>query len=530
VINLAEYMSNTSTAKKSFLKKEIRITSGNFLLASLIYLALPVLIFFIGYLKPWWAILFSAITIAGSFLAWRSTIAKGKELKNNERSVNIKVSYFLFLIPVVLLFVYIGGVGEFSWCVGDHRVRYAILNDLVEYKWPVIYDFSTQHNPVVSEALGQGKVAFAYYFVFWMVPALFGKIFGLMAARIVVCLWSALGLILLALGAMLLYGKESKFLFIAIMLFAGFDVFPYFYHQFSGFGSSWEDWTLHFRVVGNFYQIMNVFHQSIPGWLITVLLLQAANSSYVGLLGSLMFCYSPWAAIGILPLCIVKLFTANKGLARKQVVSNLLTVANIAAPIVFFICFASLYLANSKARYDNGFIWNFYDNKFQLVFDYVLFVVFEFGIWALIIRKKFRKDPMFVASVLTMLIIPFYKMTAPNDFLMRGSMAPLFAIALMSSMYVTDNFNEMLEKDNRKVKPRLVVLSFFVAAFTSLNFMLTSVLLTSMIYAKTEPAQDMTTGIVSFGDIRDEQYLEMVDVQFFVYDYEDNTFFKYLAK
>ena len=137
---------------------------------------------------------------------------------------------------------------------------------------------------------------------------------------------------------------------------------------------------------------------------------------------------------------------------------------------------------------------------------------------------------MFYASVATMLIIPFYKMTGPNDFLMRGSMAPLFAIALMSSMYVTDNFNEMLEKDNRKVKPRLVVLSFFVAAFTSLNFMLTSVLLTSMIYAKTEPAQDMTTGIVSFGDIRDEQYLEMVDVQFFVYDYEDNTFFKYLAK
>ena len=110
---------------------------------------------------------------------------------------------------------------------------------------------------------------------------------------------------------------------------------------------------------------------------------------------------------------------------------------------------------------------------------------------------------------------------------MRGSMAPLFTIALYAVMFVTDSFNEMMQKGNKKVKPRLVILTFLVAAYTSLNFILTSVLLTSMIYMKIEPEQDMTTGIVSFGDVRDEKYLEMVQVQFYVYDYEDKTFFKY---
>ena len=101
----------------------------------MIYLTLPVVIFFIGYLKFGWAVLFSSLTIFSAWWAWHD-ISKKKAGVNalNERSVTIKNSYFLFLIPLVLLFLYLGGVGEFSWCVGDHRVRYAILNDLIEYK------------------------------------------------------------------------------------------------------------------------------------------------------------------------------------------------------------------------------------------------------------------------------------------------------------------------------------------------------------------------------------------------------------
>ena len=498
-------MNTTDTLKQGFLQKEIKITLSNFFLASLIYLTLPVVIFFIGYLKLGWAVLFSSLTVFSAWWAWHDMAKKNaggvKDL--NERSVTVKYSYFLFLIPVVLIFLYLGGVSEFSWCVGDHRVRYAILYDLIEYKWPVIYDFSTQSNPVVAESLGSGKVAFAYYFVFWMIPALFGKVFGMMAARIVLMIWSAIGLSLVALGANLLYGKQSRFLFIALMLFAGFDVFPYWYNQFSGFGSSWEDWTWHFRVVGNFYQIMNVFHQAIPGWLITILLLLCVRSRCIGLLGSLMFCYSPWAAIGIFPMCVVKIFEANRGLKAKEVLKNIFTWGNMIAPVVFFACFASFYLANSNATYDYGFIWNFYATWYGLLLDYAAYIFFEFGI-------GIAAAPAVVGAGL--------------------SEELCVVVALYAVMFVTDSFNEMMQKGNKKVKPRLVILTFLVAAYTSLNFILTSVLLTSMIYMKIEPEQDMTTGIVSFGDVRDEKYLEMVQVQFYVYDYEDKTFFKYFAK
>ena len=137
---------------------------------------------------------------------------------------------------------------------------------------------------------------------------------------------------------------------------------------------------------------------------------------------------------------------------------------------------------------------------------------------------------MFWCAFITMLIIPIYKMSGPNDLLMRGSMAPLFAICLYAVMFVNDSFNEMMEKGNKKVKPRLIVLTLLVAAYTSFNFMLTSTLLTSMTYMKLEPEADIKTGIESFGNINDEQYIVMVQAQFYVYDYENNVFFKYLAK
>ena len=50
-------MNTTDTLKPGFFQKELKITTSRFFLASLIYLTLPVVIFFIGYLKFGWAVL-----------------------------------------------------------------------------------------------------------------------------------------------------------------------------------------------------------------------------------------------------------------------------------------------------------------------------------------------------------------------------------------------------------------------------------------------------------------------------------------
>ena len=100
------------------------------------------------------------------------------------------------------------------------------------------------------------------------------------------------------------------------------------------------------------------------------------------------------------------------------------------------------------ARPPAAFTSGVYGSKLTMVIDYVAYVVFEFGLWVLLIHKKYKKDWMFWCAVAVMLVIPIYKMSGPNDLLMRGSMAPLFTICLYAVMFVTDSFNEMMEKGN----------------------------------------------------------------------------------
>lgn len=539
-------MQEVSSLKESR-RHPLSINVRSFYLAALIYLALPVVIFFFGYLKIWWAVLFSAGLIGAVYLTMRSMKKDPVSLKESDRSIVINPSYLIFVIILIPILLYWGGVSEFGNCSADHRVRYAILNDLVEYKWPVIYDFSTQQNPAVAANLGSGTAAFAYYFAFWMVPALFGKLFGLMAARIVLFIWTGIGLFLVSLGASLLYKRSSKVLFFCLILFAGFDVIPYVINRITGTGTTWEGWTKHLFIHSNFFQIMNVFNQSIPGWMITTLLLLAPNGQSIGLLGGLMFCYSPWATIGIFPMCVCKIImtsrnrngadensedTAAKAPFLKSILKTVFTPQNIIPPIICLVLFGSLYTANPNATGADGFIWKFY-TPLHLLKDYIMFVLFDFVFWFILIIRKHKKDPMLWTAFITLLILPIYKISIANDFLMRGSMAPMFMIGLYVVMFVTDNFEMCRRKDlklKKAIAGRLVLILMVVAAYTPGNYILYSALTSYPMNLSDEPTVAEKDLIGSFGNIKYASELQTVKDQFFVYDYEDSIFFKYFAK
>lgn len=528
-------MRTTDTLKTNRSLKDISLEIGYtaYFRAALLYLSIPVLIFFLGYLKIWWALLFTALTVLAGFFILKSAdkAPDGTPAKTEKYTIKLDFKYLAFIIPMILLTTYIAGVSEFAFSSGDHTIRYAILHDLVNYKWPVIYDLSTQQNPTVSAFLGEGEVAFAYYFVFWMVPAVVGKVAGLLAARIVLFIWSALGIFLIAIGACMLYGKASRALYLGLILWAGFDVIPYYINTWAGIWTTWERWNQELIVVGNFYQFMNVFNQSIPGFIITILLIMAVNGTSIGFLGALMFCYSPWAAIGILPMCITKLITKRApGSPTAGVIKTLLTPGNLIAPIIFFISLAPFYTANSNATGDSGFTVTFYPNAFTFIKDYLMFIVIEFGVWFALIYRFHRKDPMLLTALGTLLILPFYKITYANDFLMRGSMAPLFLISLYSVFYVTDNFHKCLGSKKFELKPRLAVLVLIAAAYTTLNLMLYSSLMTVQVRLLGDTESDVAHNIESFGNIRKADEVEVINTQFFVYNYEDTVFFKYLAK
>ena len=500
----------------------MKIKYSFFVLLAFIFLALPVTVFYWGFLKLIWSVVFTAATFAAGFFLVRDT-AKA------DREITVRPLLFVSAALFCMIWAFFSGIGEFTWTTADHTVRAAVLNDLVEYDWPVFYDLSTQSNPAVKEALGGETVAFAYYFTFWLIPSLIGKVFGITAARAALVLWGGLGLFLITLGLFFLQEKPAFSAVAVAFLFGGLDLIPDLYQQFfTDYGVAWEGWNDQLYIHGNFFQTMNVFHQCIAGWLVTVLLAGSVSRRNIGTCGALAFCYSPWATIGALPIALYELLKKREGITRGK---DILTYGNLVMPAGILMCFGTFFTANIGATGDKGFIWEFFGSPAQLLVAYVLYVLIEFGIWALIVYKDEKDNGLYWVSLITLLIFPVYKMTEANDLLMRGTMVPMFVFTIF-----------MLRKTDKvigKIKARKKLSDvyeigylalFFLMAFIPVVLFLTALGGSADIWNGTDTSVRAKDEIVSFGDIRNEEFTEVTKRQFYVYDHDQTLFFRVFGR
>lgn len=125
-----------------------------------LYLALPTLIFLIGWLKWYWALLFGILTAFACVTAFTDSM---KEECLVIGKSDIKT--FLKALLIITLWVYLSGIGGWCYQNKDHEVRNAIFRALVEYDWPV-----------VSRGSGRGLI---YYIGFWLPAACVGKLLDL---------------------------------------------------------------------------------------------------------------------------------------------------------------------------------------------------------------------------------------------------------------------------------------------------------------------------------------------------------------
>lgn len=490
----------------------------NVLISAIVYLLLPVIIFFWGFTRIYWAIILSALALVSAFFVVRTI--------DDRKTINISKKYLVGLALFCLVWCYIAGIGEFTWTTADHNVRYAILNDVVNYKWPLIFDLANQSNPLVAQELGQGVVAFAYYLIFWLVPGLIGKLFGLMAARIAMVIWSAIGLVLTVLVLNFIQKKPMVSALVLLFVFGGFDIIMYAITAYLDGASSFEGWNREFYIHGNFYQTMNTFNQTIPCWLIMALFLNSKNNKSVGFWGALCFCYSPWVTVGMVPLALCKLFLRKED----RNIKSILTIGNIIMPVVALSVFGLFYTANSGATDVKGFIWEFFPNQPGLMLGcYVLYVLVEFGLWSMLIFKDQKRNPMFWAAIAVLLVMPVYKITKANDFLMRGSLGPVFVI-MACVQHKLDEAVVALKKNGNDIKAVGVLGMTFVSACTCLILLIVSISSTMELYTGKDTSVRPRDEIVSFADIVDENQADLCRRQFFVYDYENKPFYRIFGK
>ena len=193
------------TGKKTSGPKGIKIPFRLWYGLAAAFLVIPVIVFCLGYLR-WYVGIPFALCFAGfavyAVMDCTKPAAGRIELGANAKEIVIPVKYLIGFAVFAIFLSWFSGVGEFIYSLQDHAIRRATLSDLVSYKWPVIYDYSTQTNPDVIKEIGKtsGKTALMYYFTYWMPAALFGKLFGRTAADVFLMLWTALGIFLTLVG------------------------------------------------------------------------------------------------------------------------------------------------------------------------------------------------------------------------------------------------------------------------------------------------------------------------------------------
>ena len=518
--------------------KTIKITYKSFFAIAGLYLLLPVLIFFIGYLKIPVAIFCVLATAAVAYLSFRDCNRTADGLISDD-SFDMPVKYLAAAVIFAAGVTIITGVGELVWSTYDHAFRRAILNDLIDYRWPVIFSPETQTNADVRSMItSSSPQGFIYYFTYWMPAALTGKLFGFTAANTCLIIWNSLGIVLILTG-MSIYLKRASYASMFVLLcFSGLDVIPYYINDILlGIDEQWmwvDGCVPHMSFISNFNNLENVYHQAIPCYLIIILLMTARNNRSTGLIGSLMFAYSPWATFGMIVPCIAKFFDSKcRTSDRKKNILNIVHPCNIVMPVIMIAIYGAFYMAKADSASERGFTWNYYGSIPMFLLAYLILIAVEVLPVAALVFTKQKTNPMFIGAMILLFLCPLYKITDSNDFTMRASMPGLFILAVFLAQMVSDYAVEDYELAKKRKKRkgakahiRLALMSLVLVGMAYVTYFMLSVIVPGTIMGGDRPTDD----IVSFGNQATPYYTQKISDQFFAEDPKDTLFFKYLGK
>ncbi|MEO5971490.1 MAG: hypothetical protein ABIQ95_16320 [Bdellovibrionia bacterium] len=268
---------------------------------TILYLSLPFVIFFLGWLKLIYGIPLTGLLLFSIYKTYQPTMHL--DLDDSQRPLIFPNKATLYsLLAIALVWTALSGTGGIGSQTFDWQKHNAILNDLIYSSWPTFYKGTA--NP-----LGPSSVLI-YYLSFYLPAAVAGKLFGWLAANAVSFLWCYMGIALSLVWFYRLVGKRSLWVLILFIFAGGLDVIGTFIMKgkwMTGAESiEWWAGTYLFQYSSNSNLITWVPQHAIGGWLATSLivneLLTTRTCARLGLfsLGSLF--WSPFVTLGLIPI------------------------------------------------------------------------------------------------------------------------------------------------------------------------------------------------------------------------------------
>ena len=506
----------------------------------MLFISIPILIFFIGWLI-WYIALPVSIIFAIGVIFY---IINGHKMHASDSSGNgldcpcikLQIRSLILIAVVALVWAFLAGQGGLYYQGWDYNWRNAIFRDLVTLKWPVVYS--------------QTNTALVYYFTYWMVPASIGKIAMLFTnpvnaffvASISLLIYTTIGLIIIFLLAISYFkafsSKKIAILLIIIVFFSGLDILAVLLQPYGQFSmqapTRLEWWAGIYQYSANTTLLDFVFNQTVVPWMCVLLIIQEKDIKNMALIGLCMLAFAPLPFFGMIPyfimfgiMFLIKALKSNRSWPKGLLlyIKDIFSIPNLAAIITVFPVYYLFYNMNSSVskqplRFDLGPKYALLHTLFHIGF----FCFIEFGIYAIIIFKHYRKEVLFYVTVVTLCVIPMFFIGGGWDFCMRASIPGLFFLMLLIIKYLFDNVAYVTKKLVCSTGALLLSVALVIGAVTPCIDFKTGFL--SVWQAKKINLVNDT--IKSFNTV--EAGKDNGNSNFLITDPNEKHFFKFLAK
>lgn len=512
-----------------------------------VYAAVPVFIFFFGWLSALAAAVFSVLLAAACFFFW-----KNSRKRDGEKTYAVVSKKTLIIIgAAALAWCFLAGHGGFIHQSDDNAIRNAIFRDMIKKPWPVVYSDGSM---------------LSYYIAHWMAPALLGKIFyavsgsvslGYAAGNVFLLIWSSIGVFLaLLLVVILTFSKKRPHILLTVFMFIFFSGLDSVGTAVTGHMNSdchLEWWMTYVQFSSFTTCLFWVYNQTIAIWLITLCIINERSIKNFAFLGLLALPFGPLPFIGIVIMCVIKAAAIIVRAIRKgrlaATVKNIFSFQNILSCLsvfpVYYLYYFSNAIALNKAYYEDekkdvGFrISDIWTEKItdgsaadivSLALLFIFFLILEAGIYTALILisnkiKGKKTPPEFIGSMIMLIFIVMFQLGEHGDLAMRVSMPPLVYLAVELIKAFTDNAPlkgeiNSLDEFVRK-KPW-----FFVSSFIIILSLMTPA------YEFYREIRNTVINAHTIADLDETESMDDIKVKnnFIARNYTESDFYKYICK
>ncbi len=437
----------------------IEIRYGQLRKIAFIILALPFIVFSIGWLKWYWSI--ACVLAIGACLYFG--LIRDEDHIFEEHTLEISWPVLFAIMAIALIWVWQSGIGGFWTQSEDFRYRNAIYRDILLRDWPVIY-------PATGHAL-------VYYIGYWFVPAVLGKIVlfagaeettAFSIANTALFIWTFF--IVMIIFLLIMYtlkvskGKTQLFVIGFFILFSGADII-------GNVGYTWNSIDYHFEWWATDYQFSSfttclfwVFNQALPAWLCFMCIMNEKNIKNYVFIGMMCLFCAPLPFVGVFIYCLYfgvkKLLECRKDGIIIDFIKSIFSVSNILSVIFIFPIVGTYLLSNAAIKGANALRMN--DSAIVMegsetasqnapfssnpLINYISFVCIEFALILIFMAWKYRKSAVYYVTFASLLIIPLLKIGGKHDFSMRASIPALVMVFMLVAKFLIEE-REVLNKD-----------------------------------------------------------------------------------